>query len=58
MLVDLSKVPVLFVATSDALDVGLSLREAVCCTSADVDRRILERELVPEEVKEAHQDLL
>ena len=58
MLVDLSKVPVLFVATSDALDVGLSLREAVGCTSADVDRRILERELVPEEVKEAHQDLL
>ena len=58
MLVDLSKVPVLFVATSDALDVGPSLREAVGCTPADVDRRMIERELVPEEVKEAREDLL
>jgi len=58
VLVDLRKMLVLLVATSDFLDVGVSLREAVGFTSADVDSSILERELVSEEVKEANEDLL
>ena len=58
MLVDLREMLVLLITTSQFLDVGVSIREALGCVSADIDSSILERELVSKEVKEANEDLV